>query len=80
MKKKKARTTDFTARRNNDKNLIKALRMRGAPITSQVITSVARGIIEANDRSILIENGGYLTLNNQWCRNFLYRLEKYGRR
>ena len=48
--------------------LVKALRLRGAPITCQVINSVARGIVEANDRSILIENGGYLTLNSQWGR------------
>ena len=57
-------------------NLVKALRLKGAPITSQVINSVAKGIIEANDRSILIENGGYLTLNTQWGRNVLYRIEK----
>jgi len=56
--------------------LVKCLRLRGAPITTAVITSVAKGIIEANDRSILVENGGYLSLNHQWGRNVLYRMEK----
>ena len=60
--------------------LVKALRLKGAPITCQVINSVARGIVEANDRSILIENGGYLTLNRQWGRNVLYRIEKDGKK
>ena len=61
-------------------NLVKALRLKGAPITSQVINSVARGIIEANDRSILIENGGYLTLNHQCGRNVLYRIARDGKK
>ena len=39
------------------------------------MNSIAKGIIEANYRSILIENGGYLLLNEQWGRNVLYRME-----
>ena len=56
--------------------LVRCLRLRGAPISIAVVTSVAKGIIEANDRSILVENGGYLSLNHQWGRNVLYRMEK----
>ena len=54
--------------------------LKGAPVTTQVNNSVARRIVEANDRSILIENGGYLTLNQQWGRNVLYRMEKEGKK
>ena len=57
-------------------DVVKALRLKGAPVSASVITSVAVGIINATDRSILVENGGYLTLNNQWGRNVLYRMER----
>ena len=37
--------------------IIDALRLKGSPVTTQIINTVSRGITEANDRSILIENG-----------------------
>ena len=51
------------------------LRLRGAPIYSAVIRAVARGIIIANDRSLLLENGGYTDLSTDWSRQVLYRFE-----
>ena len=30
----------------------------------------------ANDRTILVENGGYLTLSTDWARNILYMIKK----
>ena len=39
------------------------LRLRGAPVSSAVIRAVARGVIIANDRSLLLENGGYIDLS-----------------
>ena len=82
MKKKKQRRPTLLPEEIMTKtiNLVKALRLKGASITSQVINSVPRGIIEANDRSILIENGGYLTLNHQWDRNVLYRIARDGKK
>ena len=50
---------------NKTIQLVKALRLKGAPISIPVITSIAKGIIEANDQTILVENGGYLTLEVQ---------------
>ena len=41
---------------------ISALRLRGAPVTSSVINAVAKGIVQANDRTLLVENGGHLFL------------------
>ena len=60
--------------------LIEALRLKGAPVTSRVVSSAARGIITANDQSLLVENGGYLSLNYDWGRNVLYRMEKNGKK
>ena len=58
--------------------LVKALRLKGAPISRRVITSITRGVVVANDRSILVENGGYLSINSDFGRNVLYRMEKDG--
>ena len=43
-----------------------ALRLKGAPVTAEVINSVAKGFIIADDRSLLIENGSYISLSYQW--------------
>ena len=51
--------------------IIKGLWLKGAPVSTAIINSVAKGIINANDRSLLDENGGYLSLNHQWGRNVL---------
>ena len=37
--------------------LIKALRLKGAPVNVNVINAVTNGIIMANDRTLLIEHG-----------------------
>ena len=52
---------------------ISALRLRRAPVTSSVINAVAKGIVQANDRTLLVENGGHLSLSNDWARKVLYR-------
>ena len=51
---------------------ISALRLRGAPVTSSVINAVAKGIVQANDRTLLVQYGGYLSLSNDWTRQVLY--------
>ena len=51
--------------------LIKALRLKGAPANVNVINAVAKGIVIANDRTLLIEHGGYLSFSKQWGRNIL---------
>ena len=57
-----------------------ALRLRGAPVTSSVINAVAKGIVQANDRTLLVENGGHLSLLNDWARKVLYRMDTLGRK
>ena len=55
--------------------IVSALRLRGAPVTSSVINAVAKGIVQANDRTLLVENGGHLSLLNDWTRRVLYRMD-----
>ena len=38
---------------------IQALRLEDAPVTVAVINAIAKGIVMANDRTILVEHGGY---------------------
>ena len=44
-------------------DLVSALRLKGSPVSSSVICSVASGVNLANDRSLLLENGGHVNLN-----------------
>ena len=56
--------------------MIQALRLNGAPVTAAVINAIAKGIVIANDRALLVEHGGYLSLSYDWGRNVLYRMER----
>ena len=58
--------------------MVKYLRLKGAPVSSSVVCAVARGMIMANDCSMLIENGGSIDLNKDWARQILYRMETQG--
>ena len=59
---------------------VNALRLKGAPVSASVINSVDKGIILANDSSLLTENGGPISLSNDWARNILYCMDKEGRK
>jgi len=59
---------------------VASLRLKGAPVSAAVIRAVARGVIMANDRSLLLENGGYIDLSTDWSRQVLYRFEKLGQK
>ena len=45
-------------------SMVKALHLKGAPVTAEVINSVAKGFIITSDWSLLIENGGYISLSH----------------
>ena len=49
-------------------------------MSAAVIRAVARGVIIANDRSLLLENVGYIDLSTDWSHQVLYRFEKLGRK
>ena len=61
-------------------SMVEASRLKGAPVTAEVISSIAKGFIIANDRSLLIENEGYISLSHQWGHNVLYRMEQEGKK
>ena len=54
--------------------MIKKTRESGAAINYIIITVVATGIIIANDRTLLKENGGTITLGIKWCESISKRL------
>ena len=48
---------------------IKVLRLKGAPISYNVINASAKGKVVANDRTMLVEHGGYLQCTDNWARS-----------
>ena len=56
------------------------LRLREAPMFTAVICAVARWVIIANDRSLLLENGSCIDLSMAWSREVLYRFENLGQK
>ena len=52
-------------------DVVSSLQLRGAPVSSAFITAMAKGIITANDRSRLVENGGTLSLTKDWATQIL---------
>ena len=61
-------------------DLVSALRLKRAPVSSSVICSIARGVNLANDTSLLLENGGHVNLNIYWSHQVLYRFDTVGRK
>ena len=57
---------------------VRALRLKGAPISCNVINAIGKGIVTANNRGMLIENGGHLSFTDTWARNILYEIERTG--
>ena len=81
MKKKTGRTALLPAEViQKVVDLISALRLKGAPVSSSVICSVARGAILVNDRSLLLGNGGRINLNIDWSRQVLYQFDTIRRK
>ena len=51
-----------------------SLRRAGGIINTRVVVAAGKGIVEANDRSLLAENGGSLDLNQSWPKSLLIRM------
>ena len=45
-------------------------------MTCLLINAIAKCIVMVNDRTILVENGGYLALSSDWAKDILYMIEK----
>ena len=57
-----------------------SLRLKGAPISSSIINAIAKGIVIANDRILLVENGGHLSFSDNWARNIRNEMERNGKK
>ena len=55
---------------------IKALRLKGNPISYNVINAIAKGIVVANDRTMLVEHGKHLKFKDNWARNVLNEVQR----
>ena len=54
--------------------MIKSMRESGAVIIYNIIIAIIKGIVTANDRTILKENGGTIELENKWCKSIIKRI------
>ena len=50
---------------------IKALRLKDVPISYNVINTIAKGIVVANDKTMLVEQVRHLKFTDNWARNVL---------
>ena len=55
---------------------IKALRLKGAPISYNVINAIAKEIVVANDKTMLVEQGRYLKFTDNWAQNVLNKVQR----
>ena len=55
--------------------MIKKMRESRPVINYSIITAIATGIIIANDRTLLKEKGGTITLGIKWCKSISKRLD-----
>ena len=53
---------------------IKALRASGTVISSPLGVAAAQGIVEAKDRTLLVENGGTIHLTRSWANSLIQRM------
>ena len=62
------------------KSYIQAVREAGGVITTSITIAAATAIVRRSDRNLLSENGGPITLTNNWAKSLLYRLNFVKRR
>ena len=55
-------------------SMIKSMRAAGCVVNYNIAISIAKGIVLANDRSLLKENGGKLEFHYTWCQSIFRRL------
>ena len=54
----------------------KALRLKGAPISYNAINAIAKGIVVANGRTMLVEHEAHLKFTDNWTRNILKEVQQ----
>ena len=59
---------------------VQSLRLKGVPISSSIINAIAKRIVIANDRMLLVENGGHLSFTDSLARNIRNEMERNGKK
>ena len=59
---------------NAVKCYINAVREVGGVITTAITMAAATAIVRKSDRNLLAENGGPITITNNWAKSLLYRM------
>ena len=62
------------------KSYIPAVREKGGVVTTSITMAAATAIIRKADRNLLAENGGPITITNNWAKSLLYRMNIVKRR
>ena len=62
------------------KAYIQALREEGGVVTTSITMAAATAIVRKADRNLLGENGGPITITNNWAKSLLYRMNFVKRR
>ena len=55
-------------------NMIESMRASGTGVTWEMTIAIAKGLVNAFDRTLLKENGGHLEINDTWAQSFHRRL------
>ena len=56
-------------------DMASSMRLAGAVVNYNVLIAIAKGIVTANDRTLLAEYGGTLTLGWKWCTSLFKRMK-----
>ena len=59
---------------------IKSLRLKGAPISHNVINTIAKRIAVINDKTMLVVHGGHLTFKVNWAQKNLNEITRSKRK
>lgn len=54
---------------------IEALRIAGGVVNSAIVVAAANGIVSAKDASLLVSRGGNISLNKNWAKSLLSRMQ-----
>ena len=58
----------------NVKKMVNSVRNSGGVINSVIVMAARKGIVLANDRSLLVENGGHIGITKSWATSLLRRM------
>ena len=53
---------------------LQKIRDNNGSVSNRLVIAGAKGIVSAQDKSLLVENGGHILLNKEWARSLLSRM------